>query len=111
MVQARLELRAGVLVVTPMVRRLDAAAAKEFVEIVREHVGERALVVISLVHVDAVDASGLGALLAVLKAMPPGGAIRLAHARGPVRALLEATFLDRLLPAFDDLPAALQGSP
>jgi anti-sigma B factor antagonist len=108
MVHARFELNGDALVVTPMIRRLDAAAAVDFAETVREHVRGRARVVVSLVHVEAVDASGIGALLAILKAMPPGGALRLAHARPSVRLLLVTTFLDELLPAFDDLSAALR---
>jgi anti-sigma B factor antagonist len=108
MVQARFELNGEALVVTPMIRSLDASSAASFLEAAREHVRGRALVVVSLACVDAVDASGVGALLAILKAMPPGGVLRLAHARRPVRTLLETTFLDELLPAFDDLSAALR---
>jgi anti-sigma B factor antagonist len=111
MLRVRLELRGGALVITPVVRRLDAAAASEFVETVREHVRERSRAVVALEHVDAVDASGVAALLAILKAMPPGGTLHLAGARPAVRTLLEATFLDRLLPTFDDVPTALQDRP
>lgn len=108
MVDATFEIRGDALVVTPRVRRLDAAAAPAFVEAVRAQVRGRARVVVSLAHVQAVDASGVGALVSVLKAMPPGGTLRLACAGAPVRALLDAIFLDELLPAFDDVPAALQ---
>jgi anti-sigma B factor antagonist len=111
MLRVRLEVRGGALVITPVVRRLDAAAAPDFVETVRGHVLERSRAVVVLDHVEAVDASGVAALVAILKAMPPGGTLHLAGVRPPVRALLEATFLDRLLPAFDDVPSALQDAP
>lgn len=94
--------------VTPRIRRLDAAAALQFVEQARAQVRGRARVVVSLAHVEAVDASGVGALLSVLKAMPPGATLRLACAPAPVRALLGETFLDELLPAYDDVSGALQ---
>ena len=108
MFHATLEVRESAVVVTPMMRRLDAAAAVEFVGSLREQVRTRPLVVVSLAHVEAMDASGVGALMSLLQAMPPGGRIRLASVRSSVRALLVATFLDELLPAFEDVPAALR---
>lgn len=108
MLRVRFETSGDALVVTPLAQRLDAAAAAEFVAAVRDHVSTRRLVVVSLAHVGAMDASGLAALVATLKLMPPGAALRLAHARPAVRTLLEATLLDELLPAFDDAAAALR---
>lgn len=108
MLRVRFELSGDALVVTPFARRLDASAAAEFVAAVRDPVSSRRLVVVSLAHVGAVDASGLAALVTTLKLMPPGAALRLAHARPAVTALLEATLLDELLPAFEDPAAALR---
>ena len=108
MVHATSEIRGGTLVVTVTIRRLDAAAAVGLAAALREQVRTRPLVVVSLAHVEAMDASGVGALLSLLQAMPPGGRIRLASVRSSVRALLVATFLDELLPAFEDVPAALR---
>lgn len=108
MVHATSDLHGSALVLTPTIGRLDAAAAVGFAEGLRERVRTRPLVVVSLAHVEAMDASGAAALVALLQAMPPGGRLRLAAVRAPVRALLEATCLDDLLPAFDDVAAALR---
>lgn len=108
MVHASSDIQGDALVVTPTTRRLDASAAVGFADALRALVRDRPLVIVSLAHVEAMDASGLAALLAVLQAMPPGGRLRLASPRPPVRALLAATSLDELLPAFDDVPAALE---
>ncbi|HEX9242921.1 MAG TPA: STAS domain-containing protein [Anaeromyxobacter sp.] len=107
MLHVRFEQLGDALVVTPLARRLDAAAAAAFVAAVREQVRHRPRVVVSLAHVVAVDASGLAALVAVHQLMPPGSELRLAHAPAAARALLEATSLDHLFPAFDDAAAAL----
>ena len=108
MLSARFEISGDALLVTPLSRRLDAATAPEFLAIVDGHVAGRRLVVVSLAHVDALDATGLAALLTVLKRMAPGGTLRLAHAGPRVRALLASTFLDEVLPAYADASAALR---
>src|SRR5512140_800992 len=99
MLHVRFEERRGALVVTPLAGRLDADVAPEFRDAVCPSVAGRRLVVVSLEHVRAMDASGLAALVAVLKAMPPGGELRLAHASPRVLALLAVTHLDELFPA------------
>lgn len=108
MLRSRFEISGDALVITPLAPRLDASTAAEFVAAVRDQVRGRRVVVVSLAHVAAVDASGLAALVAILKLLPPGAGLRLAHARPAVRSLLEATLLDELLPAFDDSQAALR---
>jgi anti-sigma B factor antagonist len=108
MLRARLETSGDALVVTVFCRRLDARSAPDFLAAVQDQVRGRRVVVVSLAHVAEVDASGLAALVATLKLMPPGATLRLAQARPAVRALLEATLLDEVLPAFEDPAAALQ---
>ncbi|HET8538352.1 MAG TPA: STAS domain-containing protein [Anaeromyxobacter sp.] len=97
----------GALIVTPLVSRLDAGTAPEFRATVTPAVAGRRLVVVSLSHVRAVDASGLAALVAVLQGMAPGGELRIAHADARVRALLASTRLDELFPSFEDATSAL----
>ncbi len=104
----RFEEAGDALVVTPLARRLDASAALDLLAVAGGLVGGRRLVVVSLVHVAAMDASGLAALVALLRRMAPGGMLRLAHANPRIRSLLASTFLDELLPAFDDAAAALR---
>jgi anti-sigma B factor antagonist len=108
MLHVRFEQSGAALLVTPLAPRLDAATAAGLVAVVRDHVRGRPLVVVSLAHVVAMDASGIAALVAVHRLMPPGGELRLAHARPGIRALLEATSLDALFPAFEDAAAALR---
>ena len=108
MLSARFEISGEALLVTPLARRLDASCAAELVAIAGEHVAGRRLVVVSLAQVAHLDASGLAALLALHRRMAPGGTLRLAHASPRVRALLASTFLDEVLPAFEDAAAALQ---
>jgi anti-sigma B factor antagonist len=101
------ETREGALVVTPLARRLDAESAPELCERVGAMVSGRRVVVLSLVHVRVVDASGLAALVTLLKRMPPGGELRLASVDARVGALLAITHLDEVFPTFDDASAAL----
>ncbi len=97
----------GALIVTPLVPRLDAAAAPDFRATVGAAAAGRRLVVVSLSHVRTVDASGLAALVSVLQRMGPGGELRIAHADPRVRALLASTGLDELFPSFEDPTSAL----
>jgi anti-sigma B factor antagonist len=99
MLPVRFEERRGALVVTPLAGRLDADVAPEFRDAVCASAAGRPLVVVSLEHVRSMDASGLAALVAVLKAMPPGGELRLARVSPRVQALLAVTHLDELFPA------------
>jgi anti-anti-sigma factor len=107
MLDALLEESRGALVVTPLVRRLDAETAPALRDTVAPLAASRTLVVVSLAHVATVDCSGLAGLVAVLKRMAPGGEVRLASASAPVRALLVATRLDEIFPVFEDVAAAL----
>ena len=107
MLHVRFENRGGALVVTPLVRRIDAEAAVEFRRAVTEAARGRPLVVLSLVHVRTVDASGLASLVAILKALAPAGELRLVHVQPRVAALLALTRLDEVFRTFPDTSAAL----
>ena len=107
MLRARFEEARGALMVTLLVRRLDAEAAVELRRLVAGRARGRALLVVSLAHVDHVDCSGLAGLVSLLKQMAPGGELRLASAPPSVRQLLVATHLDQVFPTFDDASRAL----
>jgi anti-sigma B factor antagonist len=98
------ETREGALVVTPLVTRIDAAAAPALRDTVGAMVGGRRLAILSLGRVRAIDASGLAALVSILQRMPPGSELRLAHVAPAVRAALVATRLDEVFPT--DEPAS-----
>jgi anti-sigma B factor antagonist len=107
MLETRFDEARGALLVTPLVRRLDAEVAPRLRETVGPLAAGSRLVVVSLEHVEAMDCSGLASLVSVLKRMPAGGEVRLARAGGRVRALLAATRLDALFPVYEDAAAAL----
>lgn len=96
----------GVLVVTPLVRRLDAECAPQLRPVLAHLVSERRLVIVCLTHVVSIDCSGLAALVSAVKRLGPGGELRLVAACDSVRSLISATHLDDLLPVFDDVVSA-----
>jgi anti-anti-sigma factor len=96
MLRVRFHEARGALVATPLARTLDATTAIELRDVVGESASGRALVVISLAHVHAMDASALAALVAIQKRLAPGGELRLADVAPRVRALLIVTHLDEV---------------
>ena len=101
------EQRQGAMILRPAFNRLDAAAATGFRQRATELIGDNPLVIVDLAEVHSVDSSGLGALIALLKALPPGGRLRLAHACERVRKILQLTRLGSVLPAHDSIDGAL----
>ncbi|HEX8910414.1 MAG TPA: STAS domain-containing protein [Anaeromyxobacteraceae bacterium] len=99
---------ASVLVV-PSCPRLDAEVASEFSRRVARMVQGRSLVTVSLADVEAIDYSGLAALVVILQRMPPGGVLRLAGVRPSARELLEETGLAVLFPIVEDAIDAAPG--
>lgn len=107
MIETRFEDREGVLVITPMARRLDAEVAPEFRKKVGDQSAGRSLVVLSLESVTFMDSSGLAGLISIVKRLAPGGQLRLAAAAPPIRQLLKLTRLETLFPVYDDVQSAL----
>ena len=95
------------LVYTPDTRRLDAMVAAEFRQSAVAAVGAHTRMVVVLTGVKSMDSSGLGALVSLLKAMPPGGKLLLVGAQPAVKSLLAVTRLDKVFPLFDTVEAAL----
>lgn len=75
--------------------RLDAAVATAFKDQMRQAMAAGGSVVaIDLSRVDFMDSSGLGALIAVLKGMPPGRRLELLDLRPNVARVLRLTRMD-----------------
>ena len=76
--------------------RLDAAVSTAFKDAMRRIVtaSPGLPVVLDLGRVDFMDSSGLGALIAVLKAMPQGRALELLNPRPNVERVLRLTRMD-----------------
>jgi anti-anti-sigma factor len=66
-------------------------------------------VTVSLADVEAIDCSGLAALVVILQKMPPGGVLRLTGVRPSARELLEATGLAAIFPVVEDAIGAAPG--
>ncbi len=105
----RFEHHGGSVLVFPSCPRLDAEVASEFSRRVASQVQGRSLVTVSLADVEAIDCSGLAALVVILQKMPPGGVLRLAGVRPSARELLEETGLAALFPVVEDAIEAAPG--
>jgi anti-anti-sigma factor len=109
MALVRFEHQGASVLVIPLCPRLDAEVASEFSRQVGSQVQGRSLVTVSLADVEAVDCSGLAALVVILQKMPPGGVLRLAGVRPSARELLEATGLSAIFPVVEDAIDAAPG--
>jgi anti-sigma B factor antagonist len=91
--------------------RLDLSSAPAFREQVRQLVDAgTARLVVDLGDVTFIDSSGLGSIIAGLKAArQAGGDLRIARANQQVLLVLDLTSLDRVLPPYETLAEALQG--
>jgi anti-sigma B factor antagonist len=105
--QIAFEERNGALVATPQEPRLDALVAQDFRDQLTPRLVGRRRIVLDLHQVVFIDSSGLAALIAVMKRVPPEGTLRLAAPSVSVRALLKLTRLDHILSSFADVSAAI----
>ena len=92
----------GVLILTPLNRRIDAhmAAAFRAALIDRIDAGARRIRV-DLQQVEFMDSAGLGALVSALKRIGRDGELTICAPRPAVRSMFELTRLDRLMPIVD----------
>jgi anti-sigma B factor antagonist len=88
----------SVLIIEPREPRLDAQRAVAFKEILVRHVeaGTRQLV-LDLKHVEFMDSSGLGAVVAILKRLGFYGVLVVCGARDPVAGVFRLTRMDRVI--------------
>lgn len=90
--------------------RIDSAVAIQFKDRVRELVSPDARrVVLDLGAVDFIDSSGLGAIVAAMKALHPGQQIDLAVLTPMVDRVFRMTRMDTIFVIHDTLDAARQG--
>jgi anti-sigma B factor antagonist len=106
--ELKIEARPNAIILTPQLERLDAQAAADFREAVLRHLAEQQCVVLDLASVGFVDSSGLASLVSVLKAMPTGASLRLAHVHANVQALLRLTRLVKVFATFRTVREALE---
>ena len=98
------------LLLAPDIDRLDTTTAPGFLRDTLVRLAGPAgvrNVVIDLGGVDFIDSTGLGALVAVRRALPEGGRLRLVSANPRLHMLLEMTRLAAVLPTFASTREAL----
>ena len=94
------------LLLAPDTNRLDSATAQGFLPDSLARLGDARAVVIDLGGVDFIDSTGLGALVAVRRALGDGGRLRLVPANPRLLMLLEMTRLAAVLPTFPSVREA-----
>ncbi len=78
-------------------RRIDAAGAVDFKESMRSYVADApARIVLDLSHVEFIDSSGLGALVAMMKIVNKDRTMELAGLQPAVQGLFRLTRLDSI---------------
>ncbi|PTV95788.1 anti-sigma B factor antagonist [Rhodobacter aestuarii] len=103
------EARSGALVVSVKEERLDAAIAIRFKDRMREVTMQPAQrVVLDLSEVEFLDSSGLGAVVAVMKALAPERQLELAGLRPNVEKVFRLTRMDSVFSLHEDVDAALR---
>jgi anti-sigma B factor antagonist len=98
----------GVVVVQVLQDRIDAACAIQFKDQMRE-VAQSAgpKLVLDLQHVAFIDSSGLGAIVAVMKALGPSQKLELAGLTTTVQKVFRLTRMDSVFTIYDSLPQHL----
>lgn len=95
-------------VVSVLHERIDAAAALEFKEAMRQTTADAPEVVILDLHqVNFIDSSGLGAIVATMKHLNPQRALVLAGLTPAVEKVFKLTRMDSVFSVFGTLEAAL----
>ncbi len=101
------ERRGGALVVRVQEPRIDASVAIAFKEAMRKATaGAEPRVVLDLAEVGFLDSSGLGAVVAVMKALGPGRRLELAALTPPVEKVLRLTRMNSVFVIHPAVPDA-----
>lgn len=88
--------------------RIDASIAVQFKDKVRElYADQDGRLILDLKHVDFIDSSGLGALVAVMKTLPPGTRLELASLTPIVQKVIHLTRMDSVFAVHDSVSAAI----
>lgn len=91
-------------IITVMDRRIDAAGALAFKEAVRSRIEDAPMrVVLDLTHVEFIDSSGLGAIVATMKVLKPDHKLELAALQPIVAKVFALTRMDRVFDIHPDL--------
>lgn len=98
---------AGLRVITVAESRIDAAIAIAFKDKMRSLTDEApSRVIVDMSHVDFVDSSGLGAIVACLKQVPNGTNLELASLTNTVAKVMRLTRMDSVFTIHASVEAA-----
>jgi anti-sigma B factor antagonist len=87
----------GVAVAAPTIKRLDASVAPAFKQAVVQLIeGGDTRLALDLAGVEFLDSSGLGAMVSILKALGPRGAVAVCNVKGAVLSLFQLTRMDKV---------------
>ena len=107
--ELKAELSGDVLVISPLHDRIDAAGAIQFKDRMREITQTMtARVVLDLSRVNFLDSSGLGAVVAAMKALAPDRKLELSGLTPTVQKVFRLTRMDTIFTIHDSLPAGLR---
>ncbi len=99
----------GVLIVTVMDRRIDAAVAVRFKDKMQEMTGDsQERVILDLGQVEFLDSSGLGAVVGAMKHLGRQRRLDLANLTPTVEKVFRITRMDRVFRIFPTTQAALE---
>lgn len=100
----------GVLVITPVGDRIDAAGAIQFKDKMRDLTRENTAgrVVLDMSKIAFLDSSGLGAVVAVHKALAPDRKLELAHLTPTVQKVFRLTRMDSIFTIHITFPDGLR---
>jgi anti-sigma B factor antagonist len=88
--------------------RIDAASAIQFKDQMRTLTAQGApRVVLDLAQVAFIDSSGLGAIVAAMKALAPNQKLELSGLTATVKKVFRLTRMDTVFTIYDDLPVNL----
>ena len=105
------DLQGDILLISVLDDRIDAASAIQFKEKMREIVEEpSARVVLDMSNVGFLDSSGLGAVVAVMKALGPLRPLELSSLTPTVEKVFRLTRMDTVFLIHKALPDALKAA-
>ena len=98
----------GNLVVSLFEKRLESSIASEFHHQVADELhSDTKLVILDFEHLEFIDSSGLGSVVAIKKAAAPDTVIKIVSGNRDVLSLFRLTKMDRVFEIYDDIQSAL----
>ncbi len=109
--QIDLEIHSEASIVTVQDKRIVAACAIEFKDRMQECTAKSgARIILDLTHVDFVDSSGLGAIVASMKQLNEGQVLELANLSPTVEKVFHLTRMDTVFTIHGQIDDLIEGS-